>query len=124
MTTHAVTIETRDDGKTAEVWVHGKLDASDYKAFAPVIEESIRRHRKIDVIFHMEDFEGWHAGALWEDVKFDFKHFSDIRRVAVIGDKRWERGMAAFCTPFTTAKVKFFEHGHEDEARAWATADD
>jgi len=34
----------------------------------------------------MEDFQGWDAGALLEDVKFDVKHFSDIEWLAFVGD--------------------------------------
>jgi hypothetical protein len=27
--------------------------------------------------------------------------------------------MATFCKPFTTAKIKYFDHSQLDEARAW-----
>ena len=57
----------------------------------------IADHGKIRVLFEMRDFHGWEAGALWEDVKFDFKHFSDIERAAMVGDKTWEKWMATFC---------------------------
>ena len=42
----------------------------------------------------MKDFHGWDAGALWEDIKFDLKHFSDIERVAMVGEKKWQKGMS------------------------------
>ena len=67
----------------------------------------------------MRDFHGWTAGALWEDIKFDVRHFRDIERLALVGEKKWEKGMAVFCKPFTTAKVRYFERAKADEARAW-----
>ena len=67
----------------------------------------------------MSDFHGWDAGALWADVKFDLKHVGDIERLAMVGDKKWEKGMSVFCRPFTTARVQYFESAAIEEARAW-----
>ncbi len=58
-------------------------------------------------------------GAAWEDVKFDLHHFADIERLALIGENRWEAGMAVFCKPFTAAKVRYFDDSKADEAAAW-----
>ncbi len=58
-------------------------------------------------------------GALWEDIKFDWRHFSDIERLAIVGDSKWEAGMAVFCKPFTTAKIRYFDESKAAEASAW-----
>ncbi len=72
----------------------------------------------------MHDFHGWTAGALWQDIKFDLKHFRDIERLALIGEKAWEHGMTAFCKPFTTATVRYFDRSSEvEQAEAWIHAD-
>lgn len=42
----------------------------------------------------------------------------DIERLAIVGEKNWEKGMATFCKPFTIAKVRFFEHDRKTEAQA------
>lgn len=104
-----------------EVDVDGKLTAKDYQRWVPEVERMIREHGKINMVFVMRNFHGWSAGALWQDLKFDVHHFSDIKRLAIVGDKKWERGMATFCKPFTTAKVRFFELGRLEEARQWAS---
>jgi hypothetical protein len=41
--------------------------------------------------------------------------------VAMVGDKKWQEWMAAFCKPFTTGKVRYFDHEKLDEARTWVT---
>ena len=64
----------------------------------------------------MHDFHGWTLGAVWEDVKFDLRHFSHIERLALVGDTKWEAGMAMFCKPFTTAKVRYFDESKAEEA--------
>ena len=37
----------------------------------------------------------------------------------IVGETRWQKGMAMFCKPFTMAEVKYFEHGEFDQAREW-----
>jgi len=114
-----VTLTANDDGNVLTVKVSGKLSKEDYGEFVPRVEERIAQHGKIRVLFEMEDFHGWEAGALWADIKFDLKHFKDIERLAFVGDKKWEAGMAAFCKPFTTAKIRYFEPSQREDARQW-----
>ena len=97
----------------------GKLTKKDYEEFVPEIEAMVKEQGKIRVMFEMHDFHGWKATALWEDIKFDLKHFADIERLAVVGEKKWEEGLAAFCRPFTTAKIKYFDHLLVDKAHEW-----
>ena len=67
----------------------------------------------------MQDFHGWSAGALWEDIKLDVRHFSDIERVAFVGDKKWQKGMSVFCKPFTTARIRYFDLSKLADASEW-----
>jgi hypothetical protein len=71
------------------------------------------------MLVEMSDFHGWTAGALWEDIKFDAKHFKDIERLALVGHSKWEAGMAAFCKPFTTASVRYFDEQKAGDAKTW-----
>jgi hypothetical protein len=89
----------------------------------PEVERLIDQAGKIRILFEMVDFHGWKAGALWQDIKFDVRHFSDIERLALVGDKKWERGMSAFCRPFTTAKIKYFDLSQKEQAQEWIAAD-
>ena len=114
-----VTIQESGGGKVVEIGLSGKLAKEDYGQFVPTIERLVKQHGKIRMLVDMHDFHGWSAGGLWEDIKFDLKHFRDIERLAIVGDKAWERGMAAFCKPFTAAKVRYFERSKIDQARSW-----
>lgn len=118
-----VELQTDPTTRVLTVRVSGKLTSKDYEAFVPRVEQMIQEHGKIRVLLETHDFHGWNAGALWQDIKFDLKHFNDIGRLAIVGEKKWEHGMAVFCKPFTTAKTRFFEHEQADEARAWVAAD-
>jgi hypothetical protein len=106
-------------GKYVDLKVTGKLEAADYDLFIPALEEQIKEHGKINMMVELIDFKGWTAGAAWEDAKFGLKHFNDIDRLVIVGDKAWEKGMAFFCKAFTTAKVRYFDVSERDEAFAW-----
>jgi hypothetical protein len=107
------------DGKILNIQASGKLTKEDYQQFVPEFEKLIEQHGKIRVLFQMDDFHGWSAAALWEDIKLDFRHFNDVERIAMVGDKAWQEGMSFFCKPFTTAKIRYFGHHEIDRAREW-----
>jgi hypothetical protein len=107
------------DGRLLVIALSGKLTKADYKAFVPEVERLIHEHGKIRILCRMHDFHGWTAGALWEDIKFDARHFSDIERLALIGESRWQAGMAVFCKPFTNATIRYFDQAEAEEAENW-----
>lgn len=119
----AVNLAEKYDGRLIEAVISGKLEKDDYEHFVPKLEEAMKRHGKIRMLVQMVDFHGWSAGALWEDLKFDIAHFSDIDRLALVGHKSWEEGMAVFCKPFTTAKIRYFDSQELDAAHEWIEAD-
>jgi len=114
-----VHIQEDTPGGWIELRVSGKLTPEDYEQFVPEVERLIREQGRIDLLFEMSDFHGWRVAAAWEDLKFGIKHFSDIRRVAMVGEKQWQHWMSDFCRPFTKAEVRYFDHDQMEEARAW-----
>ncbi len=115
----AVELHEEAGGKILTIALSGKLAKEDYAHFAPEVERLVREHGKLRMLVKMRDFHGWSAGALWEDIKFDVKHFRDIERLAIVGERAWEHGMAVFCKPFTTAKIRYFDVSEASAAEAW-----
>ena len=114
-----ITLQETMGGKVLEVHMSGKLTKQDYEHFVPTVERLLQEHGKIRLLVEMHEFHGWTAGALWQDIKFDAKHFSDIERIAMVGETKWQQGMSVFCKPFTGAKVRYFDRGAIEEARLW-----
>ena len=117
----AIKLNEKDGGKVLEVQMSGKLVHADYERFVPEFERLVKAHGKLQVLCEMVDFHGWEAGALWDDIKFDMKHFADIERLAIVGDRKWEKGMAVFCKPFTTAQIRYFDRAEASDARTWVS---
>ena len=114
-----IQLSEENGGTVLAVHVSGKLEKSDYEQFVPEFERLVRLHGKLRMLFDMTDFHGWEASAAWEDFKFGVEHFADIERLAMVGEKRWQHGMAIFCKPFTKAKVRYFNHAEAAEAQKW-----
>jgi hypothetical protein len=97
----------------------GKLHDEDYKTFVPLIDAAIATQGKVRLLAQFHDFHGWDLHAMWDDIKFATTHCTKIERIALVGEKKWEKWMAAVCKPFTTAKVKYFDAAEMDAAWAW-----
>ena len=106
-------------GKVLSIHVSGRMEKTDYESLVPAFEQLVRQHGKLRLLFDMSDFHGWEATAAWEDFKFGVEHFSDIERLAMVGETKWQHGMAIFCKPFTKATVRYFEHADAMAARNW-----
>ena len=115
----ALELKENAEAKLLEVEASGKLAKNDYEHFEPAVSRLIEASGKIKILFVMHDFHGWDLGAVWEDTKFATKHCRDIDKIAMVGESAWEKWMAMICKPFTMSKIKYFEAGQDDEARAW-----
>ena len=114
-------IEMRDQngGKVFDVKLIGRLQKEDYRPLVIEFSRLAKAHGKLRVLLDMTRFEGWDAGALWQEIKFDAKHLNEMERLAVIGDTRWQQAIASFAKPFTPAEVRYFDAGEAEQAAAW-----
>src|SRR5262249_16713600 len=97
----------------------GKLHDSDYKQFVPTVEAAVKKHGKVRLLATFENFHGWDLPALWDDIKFATEHCRHVERIALVGEKTWEKWMARVCKPFTMAQVRYFDHADIDASWNW-----
>jgi hypothetical protein len=114
-----IQLHEENGGKILVIHVTGKLVKKDYGHVVSEFKRLVEQHGALRVLFDMTGFRGWNAAAMWEDIKFDLKHFADIERLAMVGDKQWQHFMAIFFKPFTNAKSRYFDHADIAEARKW-----
>ncbi len=65
----------------------------------------------------MENFHGWELGAAWDDFRFGATHA--VERVAMVGDKTWEKWMAKIGSFFVSDEVKYFDFSELSDAESW-----
>ncbi|MEG9328300.1 STAS/SEC14 domain-containing protein [Salinimicrobium catena] len=100
----------------------GQLDDEDYNRIIPLLKEKIESFGKVRWYFEMKDFTGWTFSAMWKDLKFDVKNRNNLERVAMVGDKTWEKQLTQLMKPFTEAEIKFYESEDREKARYWIKA--
>ena len=105
--------------KTLGFKMSGKLHDEDYKTFVPLVDEAIAKQGKVRMLAQFHDFHGWDMHALWDDTKFATTHCLKIERIALVGEKTWEKWMAVVCKPFSMAKIRYFDVAQFDAAKAW-----
>ncbi|MBX0335189.1 STAS/SEC14 domain-containing protein [Pontibacter sp. HSC-14F20] len=102
----------------------GSIDRHDYEVMLPILEEKIKQYGKIRVYAELQDAEEISLQALWEDLKFDFRHAGDFMKVALVGNRRWLDWLTVMASPFTTAKIKHFEVMEREQALEWVRRND
>jgi hypothetical protein len=114
-----IQVEDIAAGKVISLKFKEKLRKEDYEKFVPMLESQMGGDQKIRILVQLHDFEGWTVGALWEDTKFAARHFTDIEKLAVVGDAKWQKGLTVFAKPFTAATVRYFKMEDIEKARRW-----
>lgn len=114
-------IQVADEGADgfSVVRVMGELAREDYPPFISEFQKLLARHSKLRILLDMSALEGWSADALWPELKFDAKHFSEIERLAAVGNKAWESGLMKMAKPFTSAEIRYFDVAESGAARDW-----
>lgn len=102
-----------------EVIIAGKMEVSDYDMFIPAVEKRIDECGEVKLLLNITSFEGWSPAAAWEDLKFDFKHYNDVSRLALLAENPNKEWLATISSPFTGAEVKFFTLDAHETARRW-----
>ncbi len=97
----------------------GRLTEKDYQEFLPKLASLLKEHSPLSLLIELEDFHGWELKAAWEDFKFGKDHDADFERIAIIGDRQWQRWMTALGKGFISTEVRFFKRDELQEAWDW-----
>jgi len=111
-------IPVREDNIFA-VKVSGRLTHAEYQDFLPELEKLIKHYGKISLLIELDHFEGAELVAMKDDLVFGLQYQSQFEKIAIVGDKLWERWAVGLSKPFIEADVKYFDHQHSHEAWDW-----
>lgn len=115
----AIELQELEHGRALLVRVSGELEAADYHPFVEEAEGLISEWGKLRILIELHEIFAFSLGALWEDLKFDLKHFHELERMAVVGESHWHIWMTELAKVFVAGEVRFFSSSHMAEARKW-----
>lgn len=108
-----------EQGNLIRVDVSGKLTKQDYEKLIPAWDALIAREGSMRMLLVMQDFHGWEPAAAWDDLRFGMKHAKKIQRVAMVGDKFWQKCLAKLGALVATEKVRYFYAADLAAAGQW-----
>lgn len=107
----AIGISRIENSFFVRLTVQGKLSHEDYQVIVPMLENALAGIDAPDIKMLVEcrHFEGWELRAAWDDFKLGLKHNRQFSRIAIVGDKPWEKAVARVGSWFMHGDMKFFE---------------
>jgi len=112
------------NGKVLILGAVGKLTDQDYKdVLIPRLESIIREQGKAQLLLDMgDDFHGWEAAALWDDVHFGLKPRNDFEKMGVIGGPNWVEWGMKIAALAINGEIRTFPANEREAARRWINA--
>lgn len=108
-----------DEDGVFSVKAGGKVTREEYERLLRVVEDLLQNHDSLRFYIKLVDFSGLEARALWDDLKFDFKHKNQYGKTAIVGDQKWEEWATKLSGMFFDAEMKFFQTDQSDKAWTW-----
>jgi hypothetical protein len=102
----------------------GKVEADDYEeVLTPAIETASSEHGKIRLVYELgPEYDGYAAGAAWEDMKLWAPHLRSWERCAVVTDHRLIGDAVRAFAMLMPGEVKVFPVAGLDDAMSWAAS--
>lgn len=115
----AIGIHRIDNRFFVRLTVQGKLTHDDYRVIVPMLDQAMAGidQPEIDMLVFCQHFEGWELRAAWDDFKLGLKHGRKFRKIAIVGDKPWEKAVAKLGSWFIDGDMQFFEDN--SQAMRW-----
>jgi SpoIIAA-like len=107
----------RDGGAVLGFRAVGDVTAADYEILTPAVQAAVEQYQSVRLLLDLTDF-GWEKVEAWgADLRFGQQFRHAIERMAIVGDRRWERWLAHLAAPLYAQQAQFFTD--VDEAWAW-----
>jgi hypothetical protein len=102
----------------------GTLNAKTYEQdIIPAIETRLVVHDHLKLLIQLgPEFEGYTAGAVWDDAKLGLMHLGDFTRVAIVTDVNGFRAATRLFAPLMKGEVHVFANRELHVAREWIKA--
>ncbi len=100
--------------------VSGDVTKADYETLVPAVDAAIEAHGSVSLLLDLAGFHWERISAWGVDLRFGRDHHDSIARVAIVGDKQWERHLASLAAPYYAREARLFET--DDDAWDWLDA--
>jgi hypothetical protein len=113
-------IQIDREGDIVTVRLLGKLDPSAYDGVDEEIDTVMSCAEHVRLVLALREFDGWSGlSALGDHLSLVREHYRVPERIAIVGDKAWQKMVEKIMARFVNAQTKFFDSGDYNGAVAW-----
>lgn len=113
-----ITIEHHDH--VVKVSVFGDFTLADYRQLENAVVHGLEFRGKVNLLVDLRDMADFTLDVAWEDVRFNWQHAHDFRKIAVIANGALVAWSAWLARVFLDAEIQRFEN--YDLASDWIDA--
>jgi len=117
-----LTIVEETNKELLAVRVSGKLTSEDFELYKQQIADRMALSHAARLYFEMTDFDGWEPGSFLENAFFDLVNGREYGRVAMVGNKKWQKWAAQLASPVKKEGVHYFHLTDKESAMRWVQA--
>ena len=107
------------ENKIVELTIDGLIKKDEFDEVSKKLEQRMNDWGPLRVLKRVDSFKGIEPSALLKDLQFAFKHFRDVKKVAIVTDKEWVEKLAEMTKFLSPCEVRCFENEDIDKARVW-----
>lgn len=106
---------------TVGIDARGLIGATEYRdTLEPLVDSKLKEHEKLKLLVIAGPyFDGYSAGALWDDARFGLNHFTTFSRMALVTDHDWLRHSAKMFGILMPTEVMVFGTKELEDAKVW-----
>ena len=116
-------ITVQDKGRYCEVSLKGKITHADYELFIPTIENLLNDSDNFKVLVNVMEMNGLEMQVFVDDFKFGMKHRKDFHKIALLGNKKWQKYAAKIGALFIKGGFRYFSPINKGQAVFWLVKD-
>ena len=109
-------------GRAVGAKFSGEVTHEDYTAFLPQVQSVMAEQGKIRFLLLAEDMH-WDLRGLVDDLRYTVTFASNVERVAIVGDRTWQRLQTAIVDHLIRTEMRFFPTDQIQKAWAWLRAE-
>ena len=97
----------------------GTITVDDFKKIESEVNALVQKEGNVRLLFNLTGFKWEKIDALVADLKFGHKFHEKIQKLAVTGDKTWEKWITNLALPFYAKEAKYFPSADMTKAWSW-----
>ena len=110
---------SESEGKVLGFKAVGTVTKEDYKVLVPEVKSIVDKEGSISMLLDLRQFKWENIDAWMADINFSRAYHQKIDKMAIVGDKNWEKWITALAKPFYSKKARFFYLEDIDSAWKW-----